>query len=83
MYWLDEIKGRQQSLRRDEPRVSVQGVKSLGGHFACLFRGFDFYEVKKPNMLYFSKRKWIYFDTFNHYFSEKYSKRANSTNHPV
>ena len=47
MYWLDEIKGRQQSLRRDEPRVSVQGVKSLGGHFACLFRGFDFYEVKK------------------------------------
>ena len=28
-------------------RVSVQGVKSLGGHFACLCRGFDFYEVKK------------------------------------
>ena len=27
-------------------RVSVQGVKSLGGHFACLCRGFDFYEVK-------------------------------------
>ena len=26
-------------------RVSVQGVKSLGGHFACLCRGFDFYEV--------------------------------------
>ena len=24
--------------------VSVQGVKSLGGHFACLCRGFDFYE---------------------------------------
>ena len=29
------------------PRVSVQGVKSLGGHFTCLCRGFDFYEVKK------------------------------------
>ena len=29
------------------PRVSVQGVKSLGGHFACLCRGFEFYEVKK------------------------------------
>ena len=28
-------------------RVSVQGVKSLGGHFACLCQGFDFYEVKK------------------------------------
>ena len=28
-------------------RVSVQGVKSLDGHFACLCRGFDFYEVKK------------------------------------
>ena len=30
-------------------RVSVQGVKSLGSHFACLCRGFDFYEVKKKN----------------------------------
>ena len=28
-------------------RVSVQVVKSLGGHFACLCRGFEFYEVKK------------------------------------
>ena len=28
-------------------RVSVQGVKSLGGHFACLCRGFKFYEVKE------------------------------------
>ena len=28
-------------------RVSVQGVKSLGGHLACLCRGFEFYEVKK------------------------------------
>ena len=24
-----------------------KGVKSLGGHFACLCRGFDFNEVKK------------------------------------
>ena len=29
------------------PRVSIRGVKSLCGHFACLCRGFDFYEVKK------------------------------------
>ena len=36
-------------------RVSVQGVKSLGGHFACLCRGFEFYEVKK-NCYYFSKK---------------------------
>ena len=37
-------------------RVSVQGVKSLGEHFACLCRVFEFYEVKK-NCYYFSKRK--------------------------
>ena len=24
-----------------------EGVKSLGGHFACLCRGFEFYDVKK------------------------------------
>ena len=57
------------------PRVSVQGVKSLGGHFACLCRGFEFYEVKK-NCYNFSKRKWKYFYTFNHFYSEKSSKRA-------
>ena len=56
-------------------RVSVQGVKSLGGHFACLCRGFEFYEVKKK-CYYFSKRKWKYFYTFNHFYSEKSSKRA-------
>ena len=28
-------------------RVSVQGVKSLGGHFACLCLGFEIYEEKK------------------------------------
>ena len=55
-------------------RVSVQGVKSLGGHFACLCWGFDFYEVK--NYYYFSKRKGKYFYTFNHFYSEKSSKRA-------
>ena len=34
-------------LIRHFSRVSVQGVKSLGSHFACLCRGFEFYEVKK------------------------------------
>ena len=57
-------------------RVSVQGVKSLGGHFACLCRGFEFYEVEKKFCYYFSKRKWKYFYTFNHFYSEKSSKRA-------
>jgi hypothetical protein len=28
-------------------RVSVQGVKSFGVHFACLCLEFDFYEVEK------------------------------------
>ena len=38
---------------------------------------------KKKLKSYFSKRKWKYFDTFNHNSSEKSSKRADSTNHPV
>jgi hypothetical protein len=57
-------------------RVSVQGVKSLGGHFACLCQEFDFYEVNKKIYYYFSKRKGKYFYTFNHFYSEKSSKRA-------
>ena len=61
--------------RRVENRVSVQGVKSLGSHFACLCQGFEFYEVKK-NCYYVSKRKWKYFYTFYHFYSEKSSKRA-------
>ena len=56
-------------------RVSVQAVKSLGGHFASLFKGFDFHEVKK-NHYYFSKRKGKYFYPFNHFYSEKSSERA-------
>ena len=41
----------------------VQGVKSLGGQFACLRLEFDFYEVKK--YYYFSKRKGKYFYCWN------------------
>ena len=37
-------------------RVSVQGVESLGGHFATLCQEFDFYEVKK-NIIIFQKEK--------------------------
>ena len=64
-----------QHSTRVESHVSVQGVKSLGGHFACLCHGFDFYEVKRKYH-YFSKRKGKYFYTFNHFYSEKSSKRA-------
>ena len=42
-----------------EGRVSVQGVISLGGHFACLRRGFEFYEVKKKLLLFFKKKMEI------------------------
>jgi hypothetical protein len=38
--------------------------------------GVDFYEVKKKYHYYFSKRKGKYFYTFNHFYSEKSSKRA-------
>ena len=40
-------------------RVSVQGVKSLGGHFACLCREFDFYEVNFVLLLFFKKKRGI------------------------
>ena len=62
-------------------RVSVQGVKSLGGHFACLCM-FQFYEVKTKIVIIFQK-DLKYFYTFYHFYSEKSSKRAkeqNSTN---
>ena len=42
-------------------RVCVEGVKSLGGHFACLCRGFEFYEGKNNNflLLFFKKKMEI------------------------
>ena len=55
-------------------RVSVQGVKSLGRHFACLCRGFEFYEVKKKKLLLFFKKEMEIPLHFNHFYSEKYSK---------
>ena len=36
---------------------SVQGVKSLGVHFACLCRGFEFYEVKKNVYIFIFKQE--------------------------
>ena len=45
-------------------RVSEQGVKSLGGHFACLCRGFKFYEVKKNFVIIFQKENGNIFTLF-------------------
>ena len=39
-------------------RVRVQEVETLGGHFATLCWGFDFYEVKKI-LLFFKKKSEI------------------------
>ena len=55
-----------------QARVSVQGFKPLVGHFACLCRGFEFFFF----YYYFLKRKWKYFHTFNHFYIEKSSNRA-------
>ena len=55
-------------------RVSVQGVKSLGGHFACLCRGFDFYEVKK--IIIFQKEKGNVFTLLIIFIVKRSSKRA-------
>ena len=57
-------------------RVCVERVESLGGHFACLRREFEIYEVKKE--YYFSKRKLKYFYTFYHFYSER-AKEHKST----
>ena len=44
-------------IMSDRLRLSVQGVKSLGDHFACLCREFEFYEVKKKFLLLFFKKE--------------------------
>ena len=60
-------------------RVSVQGVKSLGGHFACLCRGFEFYEVKK-NVIIFQKENGNTFKLFIIFIVKSLQKEQNSTN---
>ena len=62
-------------------RVSVQGVKSLGGHFACLCRGFDFYEVKKYFfVIIFQKEKGNTFTLLIIFIVKTLQKVQNSTN---
>ena len=60
-------------------RVSVQGVKSLGGHFACLCREFDFYEVKK-NVIIFQKEKGNTFTLLIIFIVKSLQTEQNSTN---
>ena len=60
-------------------RVSVQGVKSLGGHFACLRRGFEFYEVKKY-IIIFQKENGNAFTLFIIFIVKSLQKEQNSTN---
>ena len=60
-------------------RVSVQVVKSLGGHFACLCCGFDFYEVKQ-NIVIFQKEKGNTFTLLIILIVKRLQKEQNSTN---
>ena len=60
-------------------RVSVQGVKSLGGHFACLCRGFEFYEVKK-NVIIFQKENGNNFTLLIIFIVKSLQKEQISTN---
>ena len=62
-------------------RVSVQGVKSLGSHFACLFREFDFYEVKKGFfVIIFQKEKGNTFTLLVIFIVKSLQKEQNGTN---
>ena len=64
---------------KSQTRVSVQGVKSLGGHFACLCQGFEFYGVKKikKKILFFKKKMETLFIIF---IVKSLQKEQNSTN---
>ena len=59
-------------------RVSVQGVKSLGGHFACLCRGFEYYEVKKI-VIIFQKESGNTFTLLIIFIVKSLQKEQNST----
>ena len=61
--------------------LGVQGVKSLGGHFACLCRGFDFYEVKNIFfVIIFLKEKGNTFTLLIIFTVKNLQKQQNSTN---
>ena len=59
-------------------RFSVQEVKSLGGHFACLCRWFEFNEVKKN--IIFQKENENTFKLLIICIVKSLQKEQNSTN---
>ena len=61
-------------------RVSVQGVKSLGGHFVCLCQGFEFYEVKFFFVIIFQKENGNTFTLLIIFIVKSLQKEQNSTN---
>ena len=61
-------------------RVSVQGVKSFGGHFACLCRGVDFYRVKKKSILFFKKKREVLSHFYIILILKSLQKEQNRTN---
>ena len=69
---LSTLKGRH--------RVSVQGVESLGGHFATLCWEFDFYEVKNIIIIIFQKEKGNTFTLLIIFIVKSLQKEQNSTN---
>ena len=58
------------------PKVSVQGVVALGGHFATLCQELDFYEAFFFIIDFQKEKENTYFDTFTYSYSEKSSNRA-------
>ena len=63
-----------------EGSVSVQGVKSLGGHFSCLCGGFEFYEVRKNFVIIFLKENGSTFTLLIIFIVKSLQKEQNSTN---
>ena len=61
-------------------RSSIQGVKSLGGHFACLCRESDFYEVKKNQIIILQKEKGNTFTLLIIFIVKSLQKEQSSTN---
>ena len=62
-------------------RVIAQGVKSLGGHFACLCRGFEFYEGKRKKIIIiFQKENGNTFTLLIIFVVKSLQKEQNSTN---
>ena len=62
-------------------RVGVQWVKSLGGHFACLCWGFNFYELKRIFfVLIFQKENRNNFTLLIIFLVKSLQKEQNRTN---